>query len=311
MLSPAGFLLAGAAGLLLWRVAASDRLVPLARERTDGRCALLFLLGFLLNSLLLATILTTLGGTPDGSPAAGEIADTPGSSEAEAEAEAAPAPEAAPEDEAESESAPSALDDPLSRLGLERVVGIQAAANLLTVLVLVLVARRMGLGAGSLGLRRTEGASSLVLALAAWLAFLPLLAAISLANLWLLQTFGGEVDPSQAYLLAFVRDEAASHSPLVWFGMVAAIPLAEEVLYRGALFGGLLGRLGPWPAMVVSGVLFGIGHDAGAWIPISALGIYLAWLYHRTGSLAVPVLVHMLQNGSTLLLAQFTREISP
>jgi membrane protease YdiL (CAAX protease family) len=77
-------------------------------------------------------------------------------------------------------------------------------------------------------------------------------------------------------------------------------PAAEEVFFRGFLFGGLR-KHGLIVAAGVSGILFGGAHVAsspiGFIVPLAALGIILALLYEKTGSLYVPIGLHALNNS--------------
>lgn len=89
--------------------------------------------------------------------------------------------------------------------------------------------------------------------------------------------------------------------PLTGVATVLAAPLAEEVFFRGFVFGGLRHRVGVAWAAIVSGLLFGAFHisdadTAGLIIPFGAIGIFFAWIYHRTGSLWSTIFTHLLFN---------------
>ena len=78
-------------------------------------------------------------------------------------------------------------------------------------------------------------------------------------------------------------------------------PLSEEIFFRGFIFGGLLPRLGPWPAIVVSALIFSAFHfSLGVLIPIFMTGFLLGWLYWRTGSLWAAIGAHAGQNALAL-----------
>lgn len=90
-------------------------------------------------------------------------------------------------------------------------------------------------------------------------------------------------------------------------GMVAGVgigPVIEELIYRGVLFQGLRERLGLWPAMGLSALLFGIVHLlAPFYMAILAIfGFWLAGAFHRTGSLVVPIVGHATFNAIQLTL---------
>jgi len=111
----------------------------------------------------------------------------------------------------------------------------------------------------------------------------------------------------------FLADPQARRSPLVWAIMVVVLPTCEELLFRGALYGGLRRVLHPVAAVVISALLFGVAHGnvTTLLLPVTALGVALALLYERTASLTVPILFHALHNGLTLALATFTSQVEP
>ncbi|MDX1501385.1 MAG: CPBP family intramembrane glutamic endopeptidase [Thermoanaerobaculia bacterium] len=84
-------------------------------------------------------------------------------------------------------------------------------------------------------------------------------------------------------------------------------PLAEELVFRGFLFGQLwrTARWGMWPALLASSAAFGLGHALDADTLVEAAGLMgltglgaaiFAWLYARWGSLAAPIALHVLMN---------------
>lgn len=88
--------------------------------------------------------------------------------------------------------------------------------------------------------------------------------------------------------------------------IVIAAPLAEEVLFRGYLFGGLREKLDRWPAALIAGGIFGALHaltGLSAVPPLIAFGVVLCLLYEKTGSIVPGIILHLL-NNSVALLAQ-------
>lgn len=89
---------------------------------------------------------------------------------------------------------------------------------------------------------------------------------------------------------------------LVAAGFLSCImaPICEELFFRGFLFGALR-KHGLLVATAVSGVAFGLAHVAsspiGFIVPLAALGILMALLYERTGSLYPPMGLHALNNS--------------
>ena len=71
-------------------------------------------------------------------------------------------------------------------------------------------------------------------------------------------------------------------TPLAALTLVVVTPLGEEVLYRGLLYRGLRNRLATWPAIALSGAVFGVVHvEPLAILVTGLLGAELAWLLER------------------------------
>lgn len=79
-------------------------------------------------------------------------------------------------------------------------------------------------------------------------------------------------------------------------------PIAEELLFRGVLFGGLRQRLPFVAAAVIATMLFMLVHEPQAWPGVFVLGFGLALAYERTRTLWAPIATHATVNGLPLLL---------
>lgn len=96
--------------------------------------------------------------------------------------------------------------------------------------------------------------------------------------------------------------ESRATLPLVGFAVIVAAPVAEEIFFRGFVFGGLVQPLGAPAAIALSGLIFGVLHitnveTIGLVLPIGGIGALFAWLYYRTGSLWISIATHMLFNA--------------
>lgn len=83
-------------------------------------------------------------------------------------------------------------------------------------------------------------------------------------------------------------------------GMMCAIAVAEEVLFRGVIFRLIQHRWGTWLALAVSAILFGLVHlinpGATLWGAIAIAveaGLMLGAAYVATGSLWLPIGLHV------------------
>lgn len=113
----------------------------------------------------------------------------------------------------------------------------------------------------------------------------------------LANALNGELPEVQEGFREIASDRTAA--PLLILGSVVIAPIAEEIFYRGMLFPAIHRRLGLWPAMGISATLFGLMHFETplqefllVLLIIIPLGMWLAWIYHRRGTLLVPILAH-------------------
>ncbi len=105
--------------------------------------------------------------------------------------------------------------------------------------------------------------------------------------------------------------ESAAIVPLTLFLILDVAPFAEEIFFRGFIFHGMWGRIGFWPAAFASGFIFSLIHVSsadliGLIVPFTIIGVLLAWIVRRTGSLWNAIAVHFLFNaiGVTANLSQ-------
>lgn len=79
-------------------------------------------------------------------------------------------------------------------------------------------------------------------------------------------------------------------------------PLFEEWLCRGVILRGLLHKMKPVWAIVISAAFFAVIH-MNPWqaIPAFMLGCLFGWVYYRTGSLKLTMLMHFTNNTMALV----------
>ena len=84
-----------------------------------------------------------------------------------------------------------------------------------------------------------------------------------------------------------------------------AAPLVEELLFRGFLQNAIAKYVPIWAAILLSSLLFASVHLQPYAIPgLMSLSIAFGYLYHRTGSLRMNILLHMANNAFALLITQ-------
>lgn len=84
-------------------------------------------------------------------------------------------------------------------------------------------------------------------------------------------------------------------------------PFFEEWLCRGMILRGLLAgrKMKPVWAIVISALFFALIH-MNPWQALNAfiLGLLMGWIYYRTGSLWLTMLIHFVNNGTAVILGQ-------
>ncbi len=100
---------------------------------------------------------------------------------------------------------------------------------------------------------------------------------------------------------------SATSAPLLWFAMVIAAPVFEELFFRGFLLQGLrYSKLGPVLAVVLTSLVWATSH--GQYSPteiaeIFAFGLVLGIARVRTESIYTPIAMHAFVNLVTLVQA--------
>lgn len=85
--------------------------------------------------------------------------------------------------------------------------------------------------------------------------------------------------------------------------VVAVLPaICEELFFRGFLIFSLKGSMKTTAVIVISGILFGIVHlDFIRLLPTTILGMAFGYAVLKSGSILVPLLMHLLNNGTAVL----------
>jgi len=147
-------------------------------------------------------------------------------------------------------------------------------------------------------LRRPSNVHILGAALIALSAF-PLSAFLHRLQSWLVGA-----PPDLEALEQLERLLTANASPWMVVVIIALLPgLCEELLFRGMLLSGLRGRISNAWTIIVVGVLFGLFHIELEKIPqVSLMGMLLALVCLRSGSIFLSMGIHVVHNGLPILL---------
>ena len=98
---------------------------------------------------------------------------------------------------------------------------------------------------------------------------------------------------------------------LVSIGIIG--PIAEELLFRGAVLGSLLAwkpiQSKPWIAVLLSAAIFSLIHLNPAQMPGAfAIGLLYGWLVYRTGSLLPGIVGHVFNNSLISILSMLPED---
>lgn len=181
--------------------------------------------------------------------------------------------------------------------------GLIYAAVLLVVVLPIWIRRGKGYVARLLGIDKRPGRSIWWLPFLLWTVYM---AATIVAAV--LASYLPWVDSEQAQDVGFDNLTQPIEYLVAFIALVVIPPVAEELLFRGYLFGRLRERLGFWVTTIAVSIVFGIVHmQWNVGIDVAVLSVFLCYLRERTGTIWASMVLHAIKNG----LAYFLLFIAP
>lgn len=168
---------------------------------------------------------------------------------------------------------------------------------LLTLLIVIGVpwlARKRMTNSKELGLTRLVSWLDIGLAPAGFIIYF----LISAMLIYLVTQFIPGFDSEQVQSIGFDNLSYQYEYLLAFVTLVIIAPVAEEVLFRGYLYGKLRKSAPIWLAVILTSALFGFIH--GQWnvgIDVFALSVVMCGLREITGSIWSGIILHMMKNG--------------
>jgi hypothetical protein len=149
-----------------------------------------------------------------------------------------------------------------------------------------------------LGWRRVGPLAALGAGIAGYLAAMfPVYVVLAVIN-----HFVGAPAPSSPVVSIMMSASGAAPRAVLIVLVVVAAPLVEETIFRGVLYGGLRRRMRFGGAALISALIFSGAHaQLVAFLPIAVLGLILAYVYERTGSLWASAVTHAVFNAASVL----------
>lgn len=173
---------------------------------------------------------------------------------------------------------------------------------------LLIGAALVPLGLGHAPLAAPFNRRSLSSGFVVFLIALPVITAVNLAWLWLLQWVGAPAEQQDLLRLFTETDSTALVLIMVALATLVA-PVAEELLFRALIFRYLRTRLPRWIALLLPGVIFAALHvnwrtldGLASFAPLVTLAVVFSLAYERTGRIGTVIVAHALFNLHTILL---------
>ena len=106
------------------------------------------------------------------------------------------------------------------------------------------------------------------------------------------------IDHNQPQEIGFTTLEHAYEYVLAFIALVILPPIAEELLFRGYLFGRVRERAGFVTTTAVVSIVFAVIHmQWNVGIDVALLSIFLCYLREKTGTIWASIVLHGLKNG--------------
>lgn len=143
----------------------------------------------------------------------------------------------------------------------------------------------------------------------AYIAIIPVLVA-ALAVIAVVVNAIKYVPQKQPVVELFLKEKNASF--LFYTSLFAAVagPVIEELFFRGFMYNAFKKRIGVFAAMVVTAGAFAALHaHAVGFVPIMILGMLLAYMYEKTGTLVSSITVHAIHNLSMVLMVFLVKQL--
>jgi len=149
----------------------------------------------------------------------------------------------------------------------------------------------------ALGLTLKKVSKNIFMAIAGYLAFLPLLFVLMLILIAISAVFDYQ-PPPQLLFKVFLEERRLWLLIYSTLTVVLLGPIVEEVFFRGFAYNALKKKWGRSCAMILTSVVFAALHgNLIGFLPITLLGLLLVYMYEKTGSLIPSITIHILHNS--------------
>ncbi len=118
-----------------------------------------------------------------------------------------------------------------------------------------------------------------------------------------------EFVPGYEDMINMYMDTFGDLGPMVMIIASLIGPVVEEIFFRGMIQGGLTHQYNAKRGIIISSLFFGLVHM----IPVQVIaaffmGLVLAWIYYKTRSLWIPILIHVINNSGSMIMMEMSGE---
>ena len=175
------------------------------------------------------------------------------------------------------------------------------------VIFVVTVAYKQSLKA--LGLSLKNWLKGVVMGIVGYISLLPTLFLLILMAFTLAHRLNYQ-PPTQPVFDLFLIEQRRVIIILSTILVAVLAPIGEEIFFRGFMYKAIRNRFGVRRALILSAALFAALHkNLIGFFPIMALGMLLAYLYEKSGSLIPSITVHIIHNSIIVTLVFLAKEV--
>ena len=195
------------------------------------------------------------------------------------------------------------------RLNLRMIIDTFFIDIAVAMVILYFVLAKYRAGLDALGIRTSSFFRNILSGIMAYIFILPFLLAILFISMRVLDLLGYS-PPPQPVFEVFMEEK--NSKVLFFLTIFVSIlgPLVEEMFFRGFMYGAIKKRFGIICATFLRAAVFSLLHtNIIGFLPIMTLGILLAYIYEKTGSLVAPLAVHITHNSIIVCFVFFMKEL--
>jgi len=161
----------------------------------------------------------------------------------------------------------------------------------------------------SLGISAKRCVKNIFYGIVGYIAIVPILALVLVA-IMVIVNLTKYVPERQPVVELFLKEESAFL--LAFTSLFAAIvgPFIEELFFRGFMYSAFKRYAGVFWATFLTAAIFSALHsNIVGFLPIMVLGVLLAYLYEKTGTLVSSITVHIMHNMSMVFLVFLVKQL--